>query len=126
MTTSTTAISSSKLDSLASRLSSVSTSLIKSYGEQTHRQVLSHIPLMTHRTFSKINSSTLLTSFIPTYESCFGRWVTQPKNSPLRMALLYALVHHCAHLLYNIFTSQSSVKYAPSIRKERVKLLVVH
>jgi hypothetical protein len=123
MRASITSISSLKLDSLASRLSSVSTSLIRFYGRTISKQALLRIRWTTRRTFSKINFGLHLTNLIHRSGLCFVRLGRVPKNLPLHMGLSYewARVYVLAHS--STFMYLNSERSAPSILRRRVRLL---
>src|SRR5574342_431676 len=114
MTTCTSAISSSKLDNLASRLSSVSIYSIKYVGEATFKRVSLPIHLTMRKTFFVTNSSTHLTNSTQLLGRGSKLWETRQKNWPLVMAVSYVLAHHCVHQLSSIFMSLNSGKSVPN------------
>jgi len=123
MTICTHVTSFSKLGNLASRLSSACISLIKFSGEITYKLGLSHTLSMMRRTFSVINSNTLLINCIPPSENCSGRLGIVLKNSPFLTGPLFALALLYARQLYSIFTYQSLERFAPNTLSGRVRLL---
>ena len=122
MKTCTTSISSLKLDSLASQLSFVSISLIKSFGEIISK--LGSLPThsMMRKTSSKINLSMPSISFTLLSVPSLRQLATHRKNLLFPTVPLSGLGLRCALLHYNIFTYPNLERSALSIQSDHERL----
>lgn len=123
MTISTPQASSSKLDSLVSRLFLRCISSIRSSGAITSRRGSSPILSMMHQTFLEIKLSTRLISSIRQYANYLRQWEIVQKSWHLVMAPSSESGHLCGRVPYSICISPSLVRSAPNTLRGRVRLL---